>query len=75
MCVFVCMVERKREVGAERGVLVTADVRCYLSGQDIPRSKQAEPQLSPLQGNLKTKAPEPGKSSWDLDTWQASNMC
>lgn len=72
---FVCMVERKREVGAERGVLVTADVRCYLSGQDIPRSKQAEPQLSPLQGNLKTKAPEPGKASWDLDTWQASNMC
>ena len=55
MCVFVCMVERKREVGAERGVLVTADVRCYLSGQDIPRSKQAEHQISPLQGNLKTK--------------------
>ena len=36
VCVFVCMAERKREVGAERGVLVTADVRYYLSGQDIP---------------------------------------
>lgn len=33
VCVFVCMAERKREVGAERG-LVTADVRC-VSGQYI----------------------------------------
>ena len=67
-CVHLCAWLKEREVGAEGGVLVTADVRCYLSGWDIPRSKQAEPQISPLQGNLKTKAPDPGKASWDLDT-------